>query len=134
MLNSLMRTNLIQTIQSNIFAAGGILPFALLALSIPAFAQGWPLGPPPPLPPLTYQASRWSRPPAPTKPRWERLAQRHQLHWERVPTHERILPDTLAITDGPPTLELVQELKPARRWEPVEAPARRMVGRVWFRF
>ena len=115
--------------------AAGILPIAaLLAWSGPAIAEGWPLGPPPPLPPLTHQANRWSRLPAPTKPRWERLAQRHQLQWERVPSHERILPDTLAISEGPLTLELVQELRPARRWEPVEAPARRMVGRVWFRF
>ena len=115
--------------------AAGILPIAaLLAGSGPAIAEGWPLGPPPPLPPLTDEANRWSRLPAPTKPRWERLAQQHQLKWEQVPSHERILPDTLAISDGPPTLELVQEVSLPRRWEPVEAPARRMVGRVWFRF
>jgi hypothetical protein len=112
---------------------GAAVLAALLAPCPVAAMHAWPLGPPPPLPPLPQQAKGWILQPAPAKPRWERVAQRQRLQWERVPSHERILPDTLAISEGPQTLELVQEVRPARRWEPVEAP-RRVVGRVWFRF
>lgn len=123
MLFGLMQTGLMQTslMQTSTFA-GRILPIVLLAWSGPAFAQGWPLRPQPAFPPLTYQPNRWSRQPATIKPGWERVAQRHPLRWERVPSHELINTDTLAVTDGPPTLELVQEVSLPRRWELVQSP------------
>ena len=92
---------------------------ALLVLSQPAAARDWPLGPPPPLPPLpnTVQA-----------PRWERIAQRHRLRWERVPSSESMQAIngrntwTLAIARGPADAEFIQEDRPTRRWELVQSP------------
>ena len=92
---------------------------ALLVLSQPAAARDWPLGPPPPLPPLPNTV------PA---PRWERIAQRHRLRWERVPSSESMQAingrntGTLAIARGPAEVEFIQEDRPTRRWELVHSP------------
>lgn len=93
---------------------------ALLIWSQPAAARDWPLGPPPPLPPL---------PSGVPAPRWERLAQRPQLRWERVPSSESMQANnglntgTLAIASGPAVIEFIQEDRPTRRWELVQSPS-----------
>ncbi len=121
-----------------------LLAAAQPAAAQPAAAPLWSLGPPPPLPPLpattqtttTRTATRlqpWqSRSGA---RRWDVVAQRPRLRWERVPSHERILPghtipnDTLAIATGPDATELVQLDRPGLRWERVGAtPQNRPLG------
>lgn len=93
---------------------------ALLVWGQPAAARAWPLGPPPPLPPLPNSV---------LAPRWERIAQRPRLRWERVPSSESMQAinghntGTLAIARGPAVVEFIQEDRPARRWELVQSPS-----------